>query len=980
MLLPSPIRSERSAAGRPLYSKLRKRRTAQLASLTGSRLAGVMTILAALAIAPAFRAQQQVCVTEPRPGCQSKPLIDLVFVLDKSGSVLERGQTYNVMVRGVAQALRDPTIIPYDGTVAIAVVSFAESADESVPMQVINSPAQAEAAARSVDRLQLTINCDSAGVRPASNYTAAIRKADQLLNRHAQDAPAAPTRSNRAILLCTDGEPTDQDMGLGAAIAARDNASRAAIEGNPVHLRLDAILLGLRADAAPDSDAARAFQKSRDILDQLVFRVPATDKPGATFPINAGACNLPCAGPGGADCDRQAREFSELTRQVLRGYVTQISLVVTRAADTEPNQPVSSGDGQPDLSLRQAIERANCNQGSATITFADGVRGKTISPRIPLPALTAPDIRIDGCGDGDCAAVTIDGALTDTSKGERHEDGLLIRSNHDAVRGLKIVNCKRAGVEIAARCPLDFVGHSLIELNVLENNARAGVLVVDLPQDSETIALHNVGNTISKNEILIEKIPADAALIDLGGEGPTANDDGDTDEGSNRLLNFPDSLNVVESTAALARRSSGAPKMAAVGDFTVSGQSFSPQAANATVEIFAITRLRAEANRLIIEAVAFRQQAVADATGAFTATGVAPSPTGVFTATLTDQEGNTSELMFGCAGPARMVKVLDGGGDTLDFGTVAVPDSPKLKKQRTRQFKIQNMGCSPLKLRFMSLRRSSAEASKLKTGKDDTELFSVMRVVTSGQGVFEEEVSFTNNAADLTINPGSSETFVVRFRPVVPPVAECQCNNNLSPADVLPDRITSRITFLHNDETDTIELRANLKTALRLINPTRAEPRQPPRVTLTRSGDELMAQFSIYDPNLNVRTASYEFFDKANRRIRLTPSDSDLASLINGVVVPGQSFTVKQKFSNAKQHPEVDHLVVRVTDGEATVAATSGPAASASVAARRLSQKEQRAALLLPPLRLQSAPHEHAARAGSATGARRYYGTNSRRR
>src|SRR5205085_1928707 len=241
----------------------------------------------------------------------------------------------------------------------------------------------------------------------------------------------------------------------------------------------------------------------------------------------------------------------------------------------------------------------------------------------------------------------------------------LILSNHDVVRGLRIINFKGAGIEIGA-CPLSSAGHSLVELNTLENNAKAGVLVTDPPRGVAEISVgvHNVSNTISKNTISNPNIPASAALIDLGGDGSTANDDGDPDVGPNTLLNFTDRLDVVASAPAPLRQAPGAVDVAAAGTVTLRGFSASP--ANTTVELFAVTRLRAVANRLIIEGVAYLQQAQTDATGTFTALGVAASPTGAYTATVTDQNGNTSELMFGCGGAAQAVKALDGGGSTLD--------------------------------------------------------------------------------------------------------------------------------------------------------------------------------------------------------------------------------------------------------------------------------------------------------------------------
>src|SRR5262249_5845647 len=148
-----------------------------------------------------------------------------------------------------------------------------------------------------------------------------------------------------------------------------------------------------------------------------------------------------------------------------------VTLIVNTEADTTPGQPPLGST----LSLRQAIEAAD-NGGDAVINFSANVQGKTISPAVPLPPLTADAITIDGCSSSVCpGAVTIAGSATPSTA---PADGIQICSSNDVIRGLKIVNFGRAGVAIDPECtPVSFSVANRVELNDLENNHFAGVLV-----------------------------------------------------------------------------------------------------------------------------------------------------------------------------------------------------------------------------------------------------------------------------------------------------------------------------------------------------------------------------------------------------------------------------------------------------------------------------------------------------------------------
>ncbi|MCI0490490.1 MAG: choice-of-anchor D domain-containing protein [Blastocatellia bacterium] len=625
----------------------------------------VSIIIAGLTVAPRRQiAQQDICTVDPT--CFNRVKQDVVFLIDRSRSMGFRGQTYNAQVEGLLRALRNPTVIPRNGSVAVAVVVFEDLNSLHVPLTEINSNATAEMVAAAVERLKCPNDDGETDFCPTgdTSYGTAIQRASgELLQNGRPDA-------RQVLILSTDGETSDQDIARAVLFARL--ASEAAAEIGKA-FELDVMLMGL----APSSTE---FFVNKARVDQFVSPAPATDLPGMTFVIAAGDCNVPTPpdgtggleGPGSAsaalldepDCVRQIDEYAENTRLILRGNIPAIALVVNTADDTEPG---AEFDGEI-LSLRQAIEIANCNGGLATITFAPELNGSTISPLVPLPALTSPEIRIDGCDGDDCLpSITIDGSLTDTTAGEMHDDGILIRSNLDTVRGLRIINFPGAGVAIEPVCPFDSALRNRVELNALEDNAMAGVAVRDpASEGGDSI---NIGNTISRNEI-----SGSATLIDLGGDGPTPNDADDTDQGPNMLINFPDVLNVV----------------ATEDGFNLTGQINSPAGAGALVEIFAATSTQNVDGNLVITGVTFLDIAVSDNTGAFAIEDIAASPTGVYTATVTDLEGNTSELMFAFNGtrpatPAATVTQMVDLGE-VDVNTTSDP----------QMVIITNTGTAPL--------------------------------------------------------------------------------------------------------------------------------------------------------------------------------------------------------------------------------------------------------------------------------------------
>jgi hypothetical protein len=138
-------------------------------------------------IAPSHHSAQSIC--DVQQGCATAGKFDIAFMLDRSGSIANRGQTWNIMIEGVLRVLRDPTVIPRDGSIAVCVVAFNGAANVTVPLTDITSADDAKKVADLVAALKCgTIHsqvfpCPSgetnwvAGILSASNNIGQVRSA-----------------------------------------------------------------------------------------------------------------------------------------------------------------------------------------------------------------------------------------------------------------------------------------------------------------------------------------------------------------------------------------------------------------------------------------------------------------------------------------------------------------------------------------------------------------------------------------------------------------------------------------------------------------------------------------------------------------------------------------------------------------------------------------------------------------------------------
>ena len=258
---------------------------------------------------------------------------------------------------------------------------------------------------------------------------------------------------------------------------------------------------------------------------------------------------------------------------------------------------------------------------------------------------------------------------------------------------------------------------------------------------------------------------------------------------------------------------------------------------------------------------------------------------------------------------------LEGGASALDFGRVnATPKPRKLRKQPSRTFTVENTGCEQLNVSIASIQRTGPDVESGKiSNPNDNAFFSIVQVNSNGT---ESAVP-----SSVAIAPGRSATFRVRFGPFIPAVAGD--STGLPASQVLPDTVTSVLTLTQSaGPSIAVNLVGRVTTSLRLIHPN--NPRQLPLVTLSRSGNQLTVEFSVFDSNQDVSRASYQFLDRAGRNVGQA-FDVDLTQAIaQRNLARGQSFTVTHRFTQGADSLAINSVRVTVSDGESSQTAASG--------------------------------------------------------
>jgi uncharacterized repeat protein (TIGR01451 family) len=277
--------------------------------------------------------------------------------------------------------------------------------------------------------------------------------------------------------------------------------------------------------------------------------------------------------------------------------------------------------------------------------------------------------------------------------------------------------------------------------------------------------------------------------------------------------------------------------------------------------------------------------------------------------------------------PLSVIVSLEGGGSALDLGPAAAQRKTKKPPKGCacdKTFTIQNNGCAALKLGFPSILRTGSDVTSGRiTNADDSALFTLLVINDDGS-----ESPFPGVCTDscITIDPGQKRSFRVLFKPGLPAFAGK--TTGLAAAEVLPDVVTSRITLSVGTQPIVINLIAHVSTDVQIINPDNA--RAPRRATFTKSGNEFTVAFGVFDSDLDVNRARFEFLDSSGRVVAQA-IDVDITQPIGqGNIIKGQSFDVVQKFTGATDHSEVASVRVTVSDPHSSDSITAQLGSSAS--------------------------------------------------
>jgi hypothetical protein len=188
-----------------------------------------------------------------------------------------------------------------------------------------------------------------------------------------------------------------------------------------------------------------------------------------------------------------------------------------------------------------------------------------------------------------------------------------------------------------------------------------------------------------------------------------------------------------------------------------------------------------------------------------------------------------------------------------------------------------------------------------------------------------------DTTTQVRIAAGEDADFCLRFTPVFPPVGD---GEGLSASEVVPDVVTSQVVFaVSGGGRVTVDVIGNVAADVNLIDP--ENPRRAPAVEFTRSGDEFLLTYTVYDPDLDVSRARYELLDGSGSVVQTF--EVDLAGAVQSAgVLRGQSFTVEQRFRGAAERSDIQGVRVTVSDGEGNATATANLRAVSSAQSVRV--------------------------------------------
>lgn len=283
--------------------------------------------------------------------------------------------------------------------------------------------------------------------------------------------------------------------------------------------------------------------------------------------------------------------------------------------------------------------------------------------------------------------------------------------------------------------------------------------------------------------------------------------------------------------------------------------------------------------------------------------------------TVTDASGRVSNCQFNVKviGKPELTFEYDSTNLVLDFGPISALRKSK-KRLPFHILKLENIGCAPASILFSSmLRTGEAVDTQRITNPDDQDLFILRSQVDNSN-------SRINMGSSLSLKAKEQRSVYLLFQPLIPPVNTG--TQTLLARQVLPETMKSLFTMkLDENRSVEVNLQGRVTTEIRLIDP--IEPRLPASAIFNRNGNEYSVEFSVYDANLNVERAIFQFFNNAGSPID-SPIIVDLkASIQASQLLKGQSFTVIQKFTGANDHPKYSSVRVTVFDDLTSATVTS---------------------------------------------------------
>lgn len=333
-----------------------------------------------------------------------------------------------------------------------------------------------------------------------------------------------------------------------------------------------------------------------------------------------------------------------------------------------------------------------------------------------------------------------------------------------------------------------------------------------------------------------------------------------------------------------------------------------------------------------------------------------PAGTTTVTCTATDATSNKSSCSFIVSVGSPQAKVnIPGNKTAVEFAAAPTRKPPKPKNNPCAFFTIQNIGFSPLVLSFDSLKRTGADVTNGRIG-DPNDVNGVAEIAPT-KFIVLNRVSSDQSLTPLNVGevltllqPGQAQLFCAKFAALIPGLAGK--TTGLAASDVLPNLVTSTISFRQNAGANIeVPILARVSTGLVLVN--LSNRRALPQVLFTRSGNDITVSYAVFDSNLDVSRAKYEFLDSSGQVVA-GPFEIDLAaSLSSANLVRGQSFRVEQRFTGARSNPEITSVRLTVFDGETSVSAPStSSATSTSAATVQLMNRARRVTLYLPDVKL----------------------------